>query len=142
MTSSRLPTYCYLALLCGGGCNQSSDLGVARLGDAGMDGIDPLAVECSDLQPRYAEKVETATRSPDGKGWCCQRGTPTCDCGYFGGFVEDRCDCARTPGTVFGTCDLAPPDWISVTDAHGCSAYRSRSPLTACCNCPRPRDAG
>lgn len=82
--------------------------------------------------------VTTATRSPDGEGWCCVRGYPTCGCGYFGGFVRDRCSCAYPSGTdesPSGYCDLAPADWISETDEHGCLRWRARSPTTECCNC-------
>lgn len=83
------------------------------------------------------DAVKNATPSPDGEGFCCAASFPTCDCGSFGGFVEDRCDCGNLNA---GACDLAPPDWLLETDEHGCKAYRARSPQTACCNC-FPRDA-
>jgi hypothetical protein len=58
----------------------------------------------------------------------------------FGGFVVDRCACGGAVyGGIdgpFGPCDLAPADWVRVTDEHGCERYRERTPITACCNCP------
>jgi hypothetical protein len=104
---------------------------------------DGASTACSPDQLTDPSFVESATRSPDGKGWCCKPGFPTCDCGYFGGFVQDRCQCGErfprgSDPSPFGYCDLAPPDWILETDAHGCSAYHARAPTTACCNCPSP----
>jgi len=81
---------------------------------------------------QHADSVRTATRSPDGEGWCCAADFPTCDCASFGGFVKDRCGCGNLEARW---CDLAPPDWIPETDKHGCRIYTARSPLTACCNC-------
>lgn len=110
----------------------------------GAFGESDASIVCSPEVPSgYQDKVDTATRSPDGKGWCCQPGPSTCDCGYFGGFVEDRCECGRIriPGPILRYCDLAPPDWIPVQDEHGCSTFRARIPQTACCNCA-PSDAG
>ena len=83
-------------------------------------------------------RIEAAVPSPDGEGWCCQPGAPTCNCGYFGGFVRERCQCgdrAGGPGSPYGACDLAPADWVLGTDAHGCQRYTGRWPGTACCNC-------
>ena len=80
-----------------------------------------------------------ARPSPDGEGWCCQPGFPTCDCGYFGGFVAERCDCDVITGawnSPFGLCDLHPYDWVLGTDAHGCARYSARPPSGNCCNCP------
>jgi hypothetical protein len=95
--------------------------------------VDEITLACGRPLSR-PDAVRTATPSPDGKGWCCAASFPTCHCGSFGGFVKDRCDCG---GRQDGACDLAPPDWISATDEHGCGVYSARSPTTACCNCPR-----
>jgi hypothetical protein len=99
---------------------------------------DDASTACSSDYLTDPSFVQSARRSPDGQGFCCQPGYPTCDCGYFGGFVRDRCHCGerarRGPDpSPFGYCDLAPPDWILETDAHGCAAYHAREPVTACC---------
>ena len=98
---------------------------------------------------RGATNATAATPSPDGEGWCCQPGFPTCSCGYFGGFVAERCDCDEygSFGGPFGLCDLHPYNWVLGTDTHGCARYSARSgPSDYCCNCPRdlgaPFDAG
>jgi len=96
--------------------------------------LDDVVLACDGSRLVHPERVKVATPSPDGKGWCCAASLPTCDCGSFGGFVEDRCECGEPEHT--GPCDLAPPDWISETDAHGCQGYTQRAPTTACCNCP------
>lgn len=104
-------------------------------------GDGPSGLECTGVPLFERDHVDQATRSPDGEGWCCQPGFPTCDCGYYGGFVRDRCDCGhgilgRTP---YGGCDVAPPDWVLGTDEHGCMRYTARA-ATECCGCPP--DAG
>jgi hypothetical protein len=111
---------------------------------------DDASTACSSNYLTDPPFVTSARRSPDGQGWCCQPGYPTCDCGYFGGFVRERCQCGERsrPGidpSPYGSCDLAPPDWILETDAHGCSAYHARTPTTACCfgcSSPPTGDAG
>ena len=99
----------------------------------------PSTSMCTDIDPQLADRVTGATRSPDGAGWCCPAGTPTCDCGYFGGFVADPCACGQLAGPAAGTCDLHPSDWIRQTDAHGCERYQAPPIGTQlhCCNCPR-----
>lgn len=129
-----------------GACSNGDD---GRGGEGGLlDGgrlDDGGAAVCSaELEQSH---INAAKRSADGQGWCCKPGLKTCDCGYFGGFVYDRCDCgdrSPTAGTKspYGYCDLAPPDWILETDVHGCSAYHARTPTTACCNCLLPAPDG
>lgn len=118
---SRSPTPFDAVLLLALGC-------AGRGPDAGSCEPDPVDVG----------RVTTATRSPDGEGWCCLPGYPTCNCGYFGGFVVDPCDCGRItgrPDSPYGYCDLAPTDWVLGVDSHGCERYSARWPPTACCNC-------
>ena len=59
------------------------------------------------------------TVAPDGVGFCCPAGTPSCNCRSTGGHVEvaDQCD-----GT-YRTCDVPPSLWQLTTDAHGCRRY-------------------
>ena len=100
----------------------------------------PASAACGLSNPPETWYVDRATPSPDGEGWCCAPGAPTCDCGYFGGFVRDRCACgdhtlSRGLDSPFGWCDLSPLDWVHEVDAHGCPRYRTRNPTTACCNC-------
>jgi len=99
----------------------------------------------SDMFPEGSARVcadefhaMTATPSPDGEGWCCVPGYPTCSCGYFGGFVAERCACGDVLNpAISGYCDLHPLDWALGTDAHGCARYDARSiPGAHCCNCP------
>lgn len=80
--------------------------------------------------------VAEATPSPDGAGWCCAAGRPSCECTPLGAFEVNRCDCDRH---AWGVCDAPPPDWIRGTDAHGCTVYTTRF-SELCCGCPP--DAG
>lgn len=134
---------CCALLACGptaGSGADAGDLDGARADATGADSpLDADAASCTGWV-RDPWRIEEATPSPDGEGWCCQPGYPTCDCGYFGGFVHDRCVCGGVPSGIigenpYGDCDLAPPDWILETDEHGCMRYRARSSTTACCNC-------
>jgi hypothetical protein len=71
-----------------------------------------------------------ATRSPDGEGYCCAPDYPTTSCASFGGFVVNGDRCA----TANHLCDVAPVDWISGTDSHGCARYTAGH--TTCGFCP------
>lgn len=146
-----LVSACSLLLACGGDPDPALDASAdAQSLDAppdatALDAAPDAAIVCGE-DVYGMHHVLAATPSPDGEGWCCERGYPTCDCGYFGGFVRDRCSCGYPNGidaNPFGDCDLAPPDWISETDAHGCMLWRPASPAILCCNCePVPDDAG
>lgn len=76
--------------------------------------------------------------APDGIGFCCQAGTPSCECRGTGGHV-DRADQCGSTGRV---CDAHPDLWQSATDAHGCNYYTVAmwTPGSSGCN-PR-RDTG
>lgn len=73
------------------------------------------------------------TPSPDGAGYCCPPGVPSCDCTSTGGFTIDPAVCEWG----YRICDAHPSDWHLETDAHGCMAYSTT--MDFCCNCP---DAG
>lgn len=115
-----------------------------RAGDASLDAANDAEMDvermCGPAAQYRADRVRSAEPSPDGQGYCCQPGYPTCDCGYFGAFVKTRCECGMQNAPGRGWCDLAPPDWILGTDEHGCRVYHA-GPPTACCNC-WPSDGG
>lgn len=141
----RVPACASIAIAVLLGCAAStppSDAGLVPYDAGSTDAPVPASDGGCGPEVWDLDHVQTATPSPDGMGFCCVPGYPTCGCGYFGGFVTDRCDCARIGGPPYGLCDLAPQDWISGTDAHGCTAYHAQSPPTACCNCPLESDAG
>lgn len=96
-----------------------------------------------DAGPRDAGRIDAGplppgiTRSPDGAGYCCEIGWPSCECTPAGGFAESIEECERL---ARGVCDAAPPDWHRRTDGHGCDYYEIT--FTACCNCPDGGPAG
>ena len=75
------------------------------------------------------------TCSPDGAGWCCAYGEPSCNSAGMGGFETDPCRCS-----AHVVSDLPPAGWGMRTDEHGCPTLAFR-PTTACCLCVRA-DAG
>lgn len=67
--------------------------------------------------PRTSLDANGASRSPDGTGYCCPRGTPSCDCTPLGGYSAD----GVCPS--FGVCDARPSEFVLQTDEHGCEYY-------------------
>jgi hypothetical protein len=69
-------------------------------------------------------------RSPDGEGYCCERGGPSCNCTPLGGFTTDPDECVLGAGRSI--CDLHPDDFIDETDEHGCRRWGYRYGGTDC----------
>lgn len=75
------------------------------------------------------------TVSPDGEGFCCPRGAPSCDCTPTGGFsITGACP-------SWGVCDAAPSAFTPTTDEHGCPTY-DVGPASCLGRIDAPGDAG
>ncbi len=121
-----------VGLTCCGGPGRDGD------GDSGTV-ADGAAAQCGDGV--QMDRVERATPSPDGMGYCCAPAEHhRCGCEAAGGFTEDPCECGTLSGAGTIVCDVAPIDWIPMTDSHGCESYVANPSPTTCCNCPP--DAG
>lgn len=75
-----------------------------------------------------------ATPSPDGMGYCCPLGTPSCNTTPLGGFSSTGTDCAMRR-----VIDAHPTMFQRVTDEHGCDVWNTMNPGESCL---MPRDAG
>ena len=95
--------------------------------------------EACDPAARSPERVETATPSPDGTGWCCRRDDPPSGetCASSGGWVADPCECGYAYALTGAVAIYCPsPDicaWTPTVDEHGCE----RADVTRAEGCSR-----
>jgi hypothetical protein len=82
--------------------------------------------EACDPEARAPERVEAATPSPDGTGWCCRRDDPPSGdaCASTGGWVADPCECGYAYAVSGSVATYCSPSgscvWTPAVDEHGC----------------------
>ena len=69
----------------------------------------------------------SGTPSPDGMGYCCPLGTPSCNATPLGGFSPTGGDCMMRR-----VIDAHPTMFRRATDEHGCEVWSTMNPGESC----------